>query len=276
MPSRTLIVFEADGAAQRGLVSYLGSRGFLVRQAQTAVDFWRRVSRQGADAIVVQLALLADSPLDALRRVRVLTPAPVIAIDTSHDSLDRILALELGADDYLTTPYQPREVLARLRSIERRAELARSGACSEYVLLGGRFRVAARCFEHPDGTRHALSSTECAVLHALVRSPRTLLTRSRLWAATHRDADSAGERSVDVTIARLRRKLGDLRAAIATERGGGYRLDCAVHVETVLPGERRSRVRAGSPLSGSAAGDELAEGGTVEDRLARGASVEVD
>lgn len=276
MPVKTLVVFEADGAARQGLATYLGSRGFMVRQAQTAVDFWRRLSRHGADAVIVQLALLGDSPLDALRRVRALTPAPLIAIDTSHDSLDRILALELGADDHLTTPYQPREVLARLRSIERRAELARSGACSEYVFLGGRFRVAARCFEHPDGTRHALSATECAVLHTLVRSPRTLLTRSRLWAATHRDADSAAERSVDVTIARLRRKLGDLRAAIATERGGGYRLDCAVQVETVLPGERRGRVRAELPLPSLAGGEEIAMGGAVADRLAGGSSVEID
>jgi two-component system OmpR family response regulator len=276
MRTQCLVVYETDSESQRRLGSYFGTRGYDVRLAQTAADFWRRLSVQGVDAVIVRLSALGAAPLDTLLRVRASTPATIIALDASTDELDRILALELGADDYLATPCNPRELLARLRAIERRAAVAQCGAHVEYRIPGGRFRVDERRIDRSDGTSCTLSTTESAVLHALVRAPRTLLSRDRLRAAVHPGTAVAGERSVDVTIARLRRKVGSLRSVITTERGGGYRFNGEVSAETTPRLERRGKPRGYAVASPSSDGDELAQRCAVSNGPARAAGIEID
>lgn len=238
-----ILILELDPVSRHEMSACLEARGYEVCLAQNPADFWRRLDARCIDAIVLNLGSFGGAALECLRRVRTHTSAPLIAIDSSHDTLDRILALELGADDYLTQPVMARELLARLRSIERRAAVARSGERQEFSFRGWRFCPDQRRLQGTDGTHLKLSAMESAVLLALASAPGKLLSRDRLLSLAHLDPEDAGERSVDVMIARLRRKLGAARDLIITERGSGYRFCPESQVEGGIHNERRQRPR---------------------------------
>jgi two-component system OmpR family response regulator len=186
--------------------------------------------------ILLDLRLGQEDGLDLLREIRSNSDVPVI-ITTGHrlDEIDRVVGLELGADDYVTKPFGLRELLARVRAVLRRHELGRLARAREpqrggYRFSGWRLEREARRLLAPDGSPVTLTKGEYGLLVAFLESPQRTLTREQLLQAT-RVHEDIFDRSIDVQVLRLRRKLETDASAprvIQTERGVGYRFAIAV------------------------------------------------
>jgi DNA-binding response OmpR family regulator len=178
------------------------------------------------DAVLLDLMLPGRDGLDVCRELRARSDVPVIVLTARGEEADRVMGLELGADDYLAKPYSPRELLARLRAVTRRAK-GRAGPSREVVRVGaltldpGARRVTL------DGREIQLTGYEFALLEALARRAGRVLSREQLMELARGSAEEAFDRSVDVHVSRLRQKLGDdpkHPRLIKTVRGAGYLL----------------------------------------------------
>lgn len=207
---------------------YLRKHGFRVDSAADAKAMDRLLRDGRFDLIVLDLMLPGEDGLSICRRLRASTRIPILMLTAVAEDTDRIIGLEIGADDYLTKPFNPRELLARIRAVLRRAEGADSTADPvEGVLTfsGWRLDPARRELRDPQGVLVELTAGEFGLLMALVERPRRVLSRDRLLDLTKgRDAQPF-DRSIDVQVSRLRRKIEpdpknpDM---IKTVRSGGY------------------------------------------------------
>ena len=207
---------------------YLKKHGFRVDSAADAKAMDRLLRDGRFDLIVLDLMLPGEDGLSICRRLRASTRIPILMLTAVAEDTDRIIGLEIGADDYLTKPFNPRELLARIRAVLRRAEAQGSAADAVEGLLtfsGWRLDPARRELRDPDGVLIELTAGEFGLLMALVERPRRVLSRDRLLDITRgRDAQPF-DRSIDVQVSRLRRKIeADPKNPdmIKTVRSGGY------------------------------------------------------
>ena len=229
----TLLVVDDDLVAQARMNAYFSKEGYRVLLAGDGEAFWRQLGHGGVDLVLLDINLPGQDGLSLARELRARDASIGIILVTSRDDdVDKIVGLEVGADDYVTKPFNPRELLARVKSLLRRsgarpAEVADSLRFSGWVLELSRRRLRDRA-----GQDVALTRGEFEVLALLVRHPGEILDRDRLSRAVSGHDWSPQDRSVDVLVRRLRAKLDDPARAdslIATIRGEGYRL--AVDVE---------------------------------------------
>ncbi|MBV6413235.1 MAG: two-component system response regulator OmpR [Xanthomonadales bacterium PRO6] len=230
MNDERILLVDDDPGLRELLSRYLGREGYSVKAVAEGVAGKRALDQGHYDLIVLDLMLPGEDGLSLLKRWRAEgVPTPVIMLTAKGDEVDRIVGLELGADDYLPKPCNPRELLARIRAVLRRAQATPVPAVPgvpEQTLRFGRCELdpVARTLAR-DGQVHRLTSGEFALLSALVRHPRVPLTRDRLISlARGRDSDPF-ERSVDVAISKLRRLIEDDPKAprhIQTVWGHGY------------------------------------------------------
>jgi two-component system, OmpR family, response regulator len=229
-----------DDPTMRGLIAdYLTTHGFRVSAVASGQDMARMLDEHVVDLVVLDLKLAEEDGLQLVNELRARSNLPIIVI-TGHwrDEIDRIVGLELGADDYLTKPFSLRELLARVRAVLRRAEVDRAaappdGGVTRYRFAGWELNLRRRRLTSPAGASVALTVGEFSLLIAFLRSPQQVLSRDQLLAATRVHGDEVYDRSVDVQILRLRRKLeADPTAPelIKTERGVGYVFDAPVQV----------------------------------------------
>jgi DNA-binding response OmpR family regulator len=230
-----VLVVDDDAAMQRMLVSYLGENNMQATAVSGREGVVRALAGREPDVILLDINLGDQDGLDLLREVRAKSVVPVILI-TGHrrDEVDRVIGLELGADDYLTKPFGMREMLARIRSVLRRRTMDRLHPVrpseQSFAFAGWVFSQRSRRLTSPEGESVPLTKGEFALLSAFVAAPRRPLTRERLLQAT-RVHEDVYDRSIDVQILRLRRKLERDAAAprlIRTERGVGYVFDADV------------------------------------------------
>lgn len=236
-----VILVEDDPGMQEMVAQYLAGHGTDTSIAAGRKDVVRLLASESFDLMVLDLRLGSDNGLDLLRDLRAQSDLPVI-ITTGHgrEEVDRVLGLELGADDYLTKPFSLRELLARIRVVLRRVEAARNepamiAATGSSSFAGWTLHRRARRLTDPADNEVALTKGEFALLVAFLNSPGRPLSREHLLQAT-RIHEDIYDRSIDVQILRLRRKLEIDPAApkmIQTERGFGYRF--AVAVEHARP-----------------------------------------
>ena len=207
---------------------YLRKNGFRVDSASDAKAMDRLLRDGRFDLIVLDLMLPGEDGLSICRRLRAATRTPILMLTAVAEDTDRIVGLEMGADDYLTKPFNPRELLARIRAVLRRSD--GQGAVREpeegaLVFAGWRLDPARRELRDPDGVLVALTAGEFDLLAALAERPRRVLSRDRLLDLTRgRDAQPF-DRSIDVQVSRLRRKIEpDPKRPqfIKTVRSGGY------------------------------------------------------
>jgi DNA-binding response OmpR family regulator len=176
------------------------------------------------DAVLLDLMLPGRDGLDVCREVRARSDVPIVVLTARGEEADRVMGLELGADDYLAKPYSPRELLARIRAVVRRAK-GRAGPATEAVKVGGLLVDPAARRVVLDGKEIVLTGYEFALLLALARRAGRVLAREQLMELAKGSADEAFDRSVDVHVSRLRQKLGDdpkRPRLIKTVRGAGY------------------------------------------------------
>jgi two-component system alkaline phosphatase synthesis response regulator PhoP len=222
MATKILVVDDEPAIVE--LVQYnLEREGFQVVTAVDGQAALAEAREEAPDLIVLDVMLPEVSGLDVCRTLRQMTDVPIILLTARKDEVDRVLGLELGADDYVTKPFSPRELVARIKAILRRTsprEGDGTGGQDGLVVDPARRRV------HVDGREVDLTYTEFELLHLLARHPGLAFTRDQLLAEVW-GADSFGDtRTVDVHIRHLREKLGDDLAQprfIETVRGVGYR-----------------------------------------------------
>lgn len=232
-----ILIVEDDPSMQRMLSTFLDQHLMRTVVVSGRQGLQHALSVREPDLIVMDLHLGEEDGLELLRELRADVSVPVILI-TGHrrDELDRILGLELGADDYMTKPFNPRELLARIRAILRRRNMDMMNPPKRrertYCFSGWVFNQRQRELRNPEGQPVPLTKGEFTLLSAFVEAPRRTLSREHLLNAT-RVHEDVYDRSIDVQILRLRRRLeysADAPRLIRTERGVGYVLDADVNI----------------------------------------------
>ena len=223
MTIRALLI-EDDRKLAALLVEFLGQNGVEAALAQDGVQALQQLAAQKFDILLVDLMLPGMDGLTLSRKIRERWNTPLIMVTARGDDADKILGLELGADDYLAKPFNPRELLARIRAVLRRAE---PGELAKFQSGGLLIDFAAREVT-VDGARQTLTAHEFELLVALARNAGRVLTRDQLLEEMKGDqADDAFDRSIDVHVSRLRQKIEpDPRHPryVKTVRGAGYLL----------------------------------------------------
>jgi two-component system OmpR family response regulator len=227
-PAARIVVVDDDPGIRELVSDFLGRHGFEVETAADGAGLARALSEKPADLVVLDIMLPGEDGLQICRRLSGESRPPVIMLSAMGEETDRIVGLELGADDYLPKPCNPRELLARIRAVLRRRGEPRSadgelGAQCEFA--GWRLDLVRRELRSPDGVVVNLSGGEFSLLRVLVERPERVLTRDQLLDFARGPDSEAYDRAIDVQISRLRRKLDDGGQGgelIRTVRNEGY------------------------------------------------------
>jgi DNA-binding response OmpR family regulator len=229
-----------DDASVRALVSeYLGENDLRVTAVASGTELDAVMARETIDLIVLDLRLQGEDGLQIARRLRETSLIPILMLTGRADEADRVMGLELGADDYLTKPFSPRELLARIRALLRRAQAQATVADTiakvrAYRFGGLELNVGLRRLKTLDGVQVDLTNGEFSLLAAFVSAPGRILSREQLLELSRMHDAEVYDRSIDEQILRLRRTIEADPAAprfIKTQRGAGYFFDAVV--ETV-------------------------------------------
>ena len=201
---------------------YLGEAGFHVAHAANGTDGLARQEREPFDVLILDLMLPDMDGLDICRAMRAKSEIPILMLTARGDAMDRVVGLELGADDYLPKPFEPRELLARLRAILRRGK----SVSTSDILHFGRLEIDRAAREiRVDGDHRPLTSHQFALILALAEHPGRVMSRDTLMDALKGQAFDAFDRSIDVHISRIRAAIEDdpkTPRRIITVRGAGY------------------------------------------------------
>jgi two-component system OmpR family response regulator len=226
--SRVAVV-EDDPEISRMMTNFMTDHGFEVTAARSGRDLDRVMSGGKIDCVILDVGLPGEDGLSICRRLRGKSSVPIIMVTGRGTDTDRIVGLELGADDYLPKPFNPRELVARVRAVLRRtaaaAETPAVQAPQTLVFEGWRLDMARRQLFAPDGETRSLTSGEFNILAIFCQHPRKVLSRDDLLDLLHGRAAAVFDRSIDVQISRLRRKIEtNLKdpSFIKTVRYGGY------------------------------------------------------
>jgi two-component system OmpR family response regulator len=227
MATRCLLV-DDDAEIRSLLQAYLQQHGIVVEALATGSALRRRLPADDIELLILDLMLPDDNGLTLCQWVRQVQPAlPVIMLTAQGDPISRVLGLEMGADDYLPKPFEPRELAARIKAVLRRGRAAAPETDgSEWRFAGWTFDRLRRQLVDREGSVVALSAAEFRLLTAFCQHPRQALTRDRLLDLTRAPGTEVNDRSIDLAVSRLRAKLGDGPAGlIRTLRGEGYLFD---------------------------------------------------
>ncbi|MFD2173204.1 response regulator [Rhodobacter lacus] len=232
----TKILIVDDDPDLRDLVRYeLEGHGFEVVEAACAAEVAPALSPVPPDLILLDLRLPDQDGLAVAGRLRATSTIPIIMLSGLGGDVDRIVGLEMGADDYVVKPCNPRELVARIKAVLRRTGAApgplERADHDRRSFAGWVIDLSARSLETPAGQPVALTNAEFLLLEAFVRAPRCVLSRDQLLERTRSDGGEVFDRTIDVLILRLRRKIEPNPRApqlIRTERGAGYVLDAEV------------------------------------------------
>jgi len=219
----TVLIIDDDTRLSAMLRDYLQDNGFVVHTAPTAAAGMAGIARHQADAVILDVMLPDLDGLEVLRRIRAEGDVPVLMLTAKGDETNRIVGLEIGADDYLPKPFNARELLARLRAILRRRV---SGVSTANVLRFGRLEIDPGAREaRLDGQRCDITGHQFSLLLALAESAGRILSRDQLLDRVRGTEGDAFDRSIDVHISRLRAAIEDDQKhprRIVTVRGAGY------------------------------------------------------
>jgi two-component system torCAD operon response regulator TorR len=225
-----VLIVEDEPVTRAKLAAYLTAEGFQVSEAADARDMKAIVAKTIPDVVLLDINLPDESGLILARELRAKSSVGIILVTARQDETDRIVGLEIGADDYITKPFNPRELAVRVRNLQRRVAptmAAERSASGIYSFAGWRLDCDARQLSSPSGEAVRLTRGEFDVLAALARNAGRALTRDQLLDMTQHDGEAVIDRTIDVLVGRLRRKIEDDSrhpGIILTVHGVGYRL----------------------------------------------------
>jgi two-component system OmpR family response regulator len=228
-----ILIVDDDPGLRELLADYLGRNGFRVSGVADGRGLWATLEQNPTDLIILDLMLPGDDGLVLCRNLRARSQIPIIMLTARGDDTDRIVGLEMGADDYLPKPFNPRELLARIKVVLRRTRNMPNdlGEARRFHFAGWTLDVAARQLVAPDEVLTPLGTSEYRLLRVFLDHPQRVLNRDQLLDLTQGREATPFDRSIDVQVSRLRRRLrDDPREAniIKTIRNEGYLL--AAHV----------------------------------------------
>ena len=231
------ILVVDDEADVRDLVSeYLSKNDMRVSSVSCGRDMFEVFDRESIDLVLLDLKLPGEDGMQLARSLRERAAVPIVLLTGRDEEADRVMGLELGADDYVTKPFSPRELLARARAVLRRYQVQatlpeRDHTRRAFRFAGWELNLRTRRLVSPLGQSVELSNGEFSLLNALCRAPQRVLTRDQLLSMSRLHEAEVYDRTIDVQVRRLRLKMEPDPAAptlIVTERGAGYRLACDV------------------------------------------------
>jgi two-component system OmpR family response regulator len=230
-----VLLVEDDDGMRMLVTRALRESGYRVTGCRSGAEMWRFFPEGGIDLVLLDVMLPGASGLDLLRALRVRRTVPVIMVSARAEEADRVLGLELGADDYVAKPFGRPELLARIRAVLRRSSVVQSASVSQpadVLTFGGwRLDLRRRTLVDPVGAAVDLSGAEYDLLQVFLDHPGRVLGREQILELSRARLGSPSDRSVDTLVSRLRRKLeppeGD-PPLIRTIRGSGYMLSAKV------------------------------------------------
>jgi DNA-binding response OmpR family regulator len=223
-----LLIVDDDQELCSMLVEYVGPEGFVAETAGSGPEGLERLSRGGVDMVVLDVMLPELSGFEVLRRIRAASRVPVIMLTARGEEVDRVVGLEMGADDYLAKPFSPRELVARIRAVLRR--ISTDGPQASGPLIWGPLRLDLRARRADvDDNDLELTSAELRILELLVRADTRTVTRDELMTQALGRRLLPTDRSLDTHVSNLRRKLTKVtdRISVQSVRGTGYALTLA-------------------------------------------------
>jgi DNA-binding response OmpR family regulator len=234
-----VLVVDDERDVRDVVTDYLGRHEMRVTAACSGREMFDRFDREAIDLVLLDLRLPAEDGLQLAQALRARAPVPIVFLTGRDEEADRVMGLELVADDYVTKPFSPRELLARVRAVLRRYRSQpplreREQARRAYRFSGWELNLRMRRLTGPDGSSVDLSNGEISLLSALCRAPQRALSRDQLLSMSRLHEAEVYDRTIDVQVRRLRLKIEadpGRPALIVTERGAGYRL--ASEVETL-------------------------------------------
>jgi DNA-binding response OmpR family regulator len=223
-----ILIVEDDTAIASLLCDLLEREGYIVHEARNGEQLRRALMNFPIELVTLDLSLGGEDGLELCRQTRRAYDIPIIMVTGKGDDVDRIVGLEIGADDYIAKPFNIREVLARIRAVLRRSEMVRSNTAKQRISFGEYvLDVSKRKLMKLSGEQIYLTTTEFNLLLVLVQRPGHVFTREALIDALKGDASNSFDRSVDTLVARIRKKIepnSDNPSIIKTVRGIGYSL----------------------------------------------------
>lgn len=223
-----ILIVEDDEDIAGMLVDLVKDNSFDATAVKSGSEMDRALAKDRFDLVVLDAMLPGEDGFSICRRMRASSKTPIVMLTALREDVDRIIGLELGADDYVTKPFNPRELMARIKAILRRASYASEAPAEDLSSLtfsGWVIDPRSRQLVDPDGAQVSMTTAEFDLLLAFCNNPNRVLTREQLLSMTHAGAAGPVERSVDAHISRLRQKiepnLKDL-TFIKTVRLGGY------------------------------------------------------
>ena len=233
-----VLALDDDPEVRAMLIEYLGSHDFRITAVATGREMLSFLESEPVDVLLLDLRLPGEDGLALARRVRGMSSVPIIILSGRTDEADRVMGLELAADDYVVKPFSPRELVARIRAVLRRAQsaqpaTARDTSIRAYRFEGWELNLRLRRLTDPAGRQVPLTNGEFSLLCAFLAAPQRVLTRDQLLESSRLHNLEVYERSIDVTILRLRRKIernASEPELLRTERGAGYLFTAPVSV----------------------------------------------
>jgi DNA-binding response OmpR family regulator len=231
-----VLVVDDDATVRDLVAEYLGDHDMRVSALASGHELFATLEREAIDLILLDLRLPGEDGMQLARAVRERATVPIVLLTGRTEEADRVMGLELGADDYVTKPFSPRELLARVRAVLRRYQVQatlpeRDNTRRAFRFAGWELNLRTRRLLSPDGSAVELSNGEFSLLSALCRAPQRVLSRDQLLSMSRLHEAEVYDRTIDVQVRRLRLKLERDPAhpnLLLTERGAGYRFDCEV------------------------------------------------
>jgi DNA-binding response OmpR family regulator len=224
-PKTRLLVIDDDQELCAMLVEYLAPEGFITSTATTGPEGLEQLASSQVDLVILDVMLPQLSGFEVLRRIRAMSRVPVIMLTARGEEVDRVVGLEMGADDYLAKPFSPRELVARIRAVMRRAPGEAAGGSG--LIVWGPLRIDLRGHRAHVGEKDLeLTSAELRILELLVRADTRTVTRDELMAQALGRRLLPTDRSLDTHLSNLRRKIARHtdRVTVQSVRGTGYAL----------------------------------------------------
>jgi two-component system, OmpR family, response regulator len=233
-----VLVVDDDPSVRQMIADYLGDNDIRVTTLPGGRGVEEAIERDGVDLLILDLKMPGEDGMQIVRRLRERWDLPVIMLTGRKEEADRVMGLELGADDYLTKPFSPRELLARIRALLRRSRARETVAdglakIRAYRFAGWDLNTRLRRLTSSNGETVAITNSEFNLLVAFLSAPHRVLSREQLLDLSRLHNDEVYDRSIDVQVGRLRRKLeleGAAAALIRTERGAGYVFEAEVDI----------------------------------------------